>query len=51
MFLSWVDGRFFSLVNAEKYSHTMFVCVWELQTPKPEHGCKIKTDHFFWLAN
>ena len=26
---------------------TVFVWVCELQTPKPEHGCKIKTEGFF----
>ena len=24
----------------------MFFWVFELQTPKPEHGCKIKADYF-----
>ena len=27
---------------------TMFVWVCELQTPRPEHGYKIKTDLFGW---
>ena len=30
-----------------KIQLTMFVWVWELQTPKPEYGCKIKTERFF----
>ena len=30
-----------------KIQQTMFVWVCEQQTPKPEHGCKIKTNRFF----
>ena len=29
-----------------KIQQTMFVWVFELQTPNPELDCKIKTDHF-----
>ena len=30
-----------------KIQQAMFVWVCELQIPKPEHGCNIKTDFFF----
>ena len=30
-----------------KIQQTISVQVFDLQTPKPEHGCKIKTDYFF----
>ena len=29
-----------------KIQQTTFIWVCEQQTPKPEHGCKIKTDRF-----
>ena len=31
----------------ERFKQTMFAWVCELQTPKPEHGCKIRIDCFF----
>ena len=34
-----------------KIQQTMFVWVCEQQTPKPEHGCKIKTDCFLAIKS
>ena len=39
----WGKGHCFKIA---KIQQTMFVWVCELQTPKPEHGCKIKADRF-----
>ena len=41
----------FALQMLRKIQQAMFVWVFELQTPKSEHHCKIKTDRFYWLAN
>ena len=46
---SWIVGHSLSLASAEKDSTDCFAWVYKLQTPKPEHDCKIKTDGFFDL--
>ena len=43
----WVEDTVYALEMRRKIQQTMFVSVCELQTPEPEHGFKIKTDHFF----
>ena len=48
LFLQIVLFKFiFALQVLRKIQGTILVDVYDLKTPKPEHGCKIKPYHFF----